>query len=110
MEGGESILDTLNEEEIFEDDEDVEMLDVEEGELVEHDSNNDLDQSNVGHVNQGSQSKNHKRRANKKKNKRKRRGPGSNVTDINRLLSELAKKIFNIVPINSLILHFKGTS
>lgn len=87
MEGGESILDALNEEDNFEYDEDIEMVDVEEGELVEENSRNDLGQSNVGEVNvnnQESQSKNRKRRANKKKNKRKRSGPDPNVTDINR--------------------------
>ena len=93
-------MEALNEEDVFEDDEDVEMLDVEEGELVEHldveegelvehGSRDGLDQCNGGDSNVTEQeclSKNQRRRANKKKNKRKRNGlpPGPNVTDINR--------------------------
>lgn len=87
MEEGESVLNAIYEDDTLEDAEDVEMLDVEEGELVEHKSQTDLGQGNRGGNNagnKGSQSKNHRRRANKKKNKKKRSGPGPNVTDINR--------------------------
>ncbi|PON76676.1 Phosphorylated adapter RNA export protein, RNA-binding domain containing protein [Parasponia andersonii] len=97
MEGGESILDALNEVEIFEDDEDVEMLDVEEGELVEaHNSHNDLGESNVGDLNvnnKESQSKNRRRRANKKKNKRKGSGPGPYVGDIDRFVIDTCRHL-----------------
>lgn len=93
MEGGDSILDVLDEEDNFEDEQDVEMLDVEEGELVEHNSQNDSSQiktkgsEDVNGTNQESQSKNRRRKANKKKNKRKRSGSDPIVTDINRLYS-----------------------
>lgn len=95
MEEGDSLLDALYEEEDnFEYDEDVEMLDVEEGELVECYAQNDSsqiktkksDDTNV--TNRQSQSKNRRRKANKKKNKRKRSGLGPIVTDINRLNSD----------------------
>lgn len=93
MEGGDSILDVLCEVDTFEDDQDVEMFDVEEGELVEHNSQNDSSQiktkksEDVNITNQESQSKNRRRKANKKKNKRKRSGSDPIVTDINRLYS-----------------------
>ncbi|EXB66892.1 hypothetical protein L484_019530 [Morus notabilis] len=96
MEGGESILDALNEEDNFEYDEDIEMVDVEEWELVEENLRNDLGQSNAGEVNvnnQESQCKNHKRRANKKKNKRKRSGPDPNVTDINTFVLDTCRRL-----------------
>lgn len=90
MEGGESILDALNEEDIFENgDDDVEMLDVEEGELLGDVSRHDVDRTNDVNENptsQKSQSKNQKRRANKKRNKRKKnvQHGDPNITDINR--------------------------
>lgn len=94
MDEGESILGVIYEdsEDNLEDGEDVEMLDVEEGELAEHNSSSqtNVEQSSSGDVsagNQGSQSKTRRRRANKKKNKKKRSGPGPNVTDVNRLYS-----------------------
>uniref|UniRef100_A0A803NP26 Phosphorylated adapter RNA export protein n=1 Tax=Cannabis sativa TaxID=3483 RepID=A0A803NP26_CANSA len=84
MEGVESILDTLHEEDdIFEDD--VEMVDVEEGELVEQNSHNHLDQSQTNETNQDSQSKTAGLRANKKKNKLKE---GRFVLDTCRRLKE----------------------
>lgn len=90
-------MDALNEEDHFECDEDVEMLDVEEGELVEGSSRNDLGQNNADDANvnnRESQSKNRKRRANKKKNKRKKSGSDPNVMDVNRLtLSSRAIKV-----------------
>ncbi|XP_062098705.1 uncharacterized protein LOC133804570 [Humulus lupulus] len=90
MEGVESILDTLNEEDdIFEDD--VEMVDVEEGELVDQNSHNQTGQSNE--TNQDSQSKTRRRRANKKKNKRKRTGAAPNVTDINRFVLDACRRL-----------------
>lgn len=89
MEEGENILGAINEDDNLEDFEDVEMLDVEEGELLEHDSSTqtNLEQSHGGDANCGnveSQSKNRRRRANKKKNKKKS-GLGPKFTDINRL-------------------------
>lgn len=87
MEGEDNILDVIYKEDSFEDvDDDVEMLDVEEGELLDHGSQqNDVGQSSAGDVNianQESQSKNRKRRANKKKSKKKRKGSG--FIDVNR--------------------------
>ena len=77
MEGGDNILHAIFDEDNLDDlDNDVEMMDVEEGELVEHDSRSVLGESSAGDVNianQESLSKNCKCRANKKKNKRKRR-------------------------------------
>lgn len=88
MDEGESILGAIYEDSL-EDGEDIEMLDVEEGEFVEHDSSlcTNLEQSSGGDVNagnQGPQSKSRKRRTNKKKSKKKRTALGPNVTDINR--------------------------
>jgi len=88
MENGDNILDVIYEEGELDDmDGDVDMADVEEGELVEPDSQNVRGQSSAGDVNEANQeplSKNRKRRANRKKNKKKRKGSGSNPTDINR--------------------------
>ncbi|KAK8477936.1 hypothetical protein V6N13_113286 [Hibiscus sabdariffa] len=93
MEKGESILEA-----IFED-EDVEMLDVEEGELVAVDcsrSGNDRERSGVAGANgenRGSGSKIKKRRANmrkmkRKKKKKKKGGSGDKSLDINQRLKE----------------------
>jgi len=88
MENGDNILDVIYEEGDLDDmDGDVDMADVEEGELVEPDSKNVLGQSSAGDVNEANEetlSKNRRRRANKKKNKKKRKGSGSNATDIDR--------------------------
>jgi phosphorylated adapter RNA export protein len=86
MEGGDSILEAIYEEDYAEDIDDVEMLDVEE-ELEKPNSPNEKGLSSGGDVNlasQGCQSKNSKRRANKKKNKKRKGGAGPKVTDINR--------------------------
>lgn len=88
MEGGDSILDSIFDDEKFEDVEDVEMLDVEDGELVEQNVSN-VGQSSGGDTtltSQESENKN-RRRKNKKKQKRKRgSNSGPNVTDINRFV------------------------
>jgi phosphorylated adapter RNA export protein len=71
---------------------DVDMIDVEEGEFVESNSQNVLGQSSVGDItepNQETRSENSKCGASKKKkkkNKRKRKGSGSgsNVMNIDR--------------------------
>lgn len=99
MEGdGDNILDAIyDEDNLYED---VDMMDVEEGELVESDTENVLvknsagdgtenvsGQNSAGDINGANRdppSKNSKRRANKKKNKRKRKGSGSKPLDINR--------------------------
>ncbi|KAK1436061.1 hypothetical protein QVD17_01836 [Tagetes erecta] len=89
MEGEESLLDSLFDAENVEDMEDVDMVDVEEGELagnnpqVELGQNSNMDGDAVA---QESQTKNQKRRNKKKKNKKKKGGSGSDVTDINRFV------------------------
>ncbi|XP_022731883.1 uncharacterized protein LOC111286265 [Durio zibethinus] len=96
MEKGESILEAIYEEDDLGDDEDVEMLDVEEGELVDSNSANDLEKSDVADVNgenQGYQSKNKKRRANKRKNKKKRGGSGPKALDINRFVIDTCRRL-----------------
>lgn len=92
MEGGDSVLDSIFEEEEGEENfEDVEMVDVEEGELVEqNDLKTEVGQSNGGDVNitsQGSQNKNRRRRNNKKKHKKRKGNAGPNLTDVNRFVS-----------------------
>ncbi|KAF5468076.1 hypothetical protein F2P56_012257 [Juglans regia] len=94
MEGGDNILEAIYEEDNLEDIDDVEMLDVEEGELLEPNPQNEKVLGGGGDVNlvsQGSQNKNHKRRASKKKNKKKKGGTGPNVTDINRFVLDTCR-------------------
>ncbi|KAI9122927.1 hypothetical protein K1719_005816 [Acacia pycnantha] len=95
MEGEDNILDVIDEEERFDyADDDVEMLDVEEGELLDHDSKTDMGQGNSGDINianQESQNKNRKRRVNKKKNKKKRNGSGA--IDINRFVLDTCRRL-----------------
>lgn len=89
-------MDALNEDDHFECDEDVEMLDVEEGELLEGSLRNDLGQNNADDANvnhRESQSKNRKRRANKKKNKRKRSGSDPNDMDVNRFVLDTCRRL-----------------
>ncbi|KAJ7958330.1 Phosphorylated adapter RNA export protein, RNA-binding domain containing protein [Quillaja saponaria] len=96
MEGEDNILDSIYEEDNVNDvDEDIEMLDVEEGELVEHNSQHFPGQSSAGDVNvanQELQSKNRRRRANKKKNKKKRNALGPNVMNIDKFV-DLIKEV-----------------
>lgn len=87
MEGRESVLESLFDEESGDD---VDMLDVEEGELIEQFSKAGLVEScdvGVNQVNQESgqrRSSRHKKKK-KRKNKQKRSSSvGSNITDINR--------------------------
>ncbi|XP_054805526.1 uncharacterized protein LOC129308441 [Prosopis cineraria] len=95
MEGEDNVLDVIDEEERFDNvDDDVEMLDVEEGELLDHDSKTDMGQGSsvdINVTNQESQSKNRKHRANKKKNKKKRKGSGS--IDINRFVLDTCRRL-----------------
>lgn len=91
MEGQESLLDTLFDEENLEDGQDIEMLDVEEGELIEQNSRVG-ESSKVDDIqeNQESNRPNPRQKKKKKKNKRKRGGNvGPNVTDINRSVIHL---------------------
>lgn len=85
---GQLSLDSNFDDDYVEDGEDVEMLDAEEGELVEDEApQTDVGKSSGGDVtigNQGGQSKNQRRRANKKRNKKKRNSSGQNPVDVNR--------------------------
>ncbi|KAL3500682.1 hypothetical protein ACH5RR_039775 [Cinchona calisaya] len=97
MEREDSILDTVFEDENFED---VEMFDVEEGELVEHNSEAECGDANAGtdlklgntecSTDPSGQKKNKKR---KKKNKRKRGNSGPNVTNINRFVLDVCRRL-----------------
>ncbi|PIN16845.1 Mediator of U snRNA nuclear export PHAX [Handroanthus impetiginosus] len=98
MEEGESLLDTLLDEGSVEDDQDVEMLDVEEGELIEQISKTEVGESgNVGGkqvVNQDAKRKNSRHKKKKKKNKRKRGSSNDpNVTNINRFVLDACKRL-----------------
>ncbi|KAL7121956.1 hypothetical protein ACP275_01G016100 [Erythranthe tilingii] len=98
MEGGESLLDTLFDDEGFEDAQDVEMLDVEEGELIEQVSKTKLGESSDVGCNQVNQESNRRTSINKKKkkkkNKRKRGGSKDpNVTDIDRFVSDACYRL-----------------
>ncbi|CAL5429257.1 unnamed protein product [Camellia sinensis] len=87
MERGESILDAIFDGVNLEDAQDVEMMEVEEGELVGQDSQTELGQNiggDVHPVNQETSNNNRRRRNKKKKSKKKKGSSGPNVTDINR--------------------------
>ncbi|XP_057480045.1 uncharacterized protein LOC130767255 isoform X2 [Actinidia eriantha] len=100
MERGESILDAIFDEDNFEDVQDVEMMDIEEGELVGHDSETELGQ-NVGGgvhaVNQESGSKNNnkqnKKQNKKRKNRRKKGSSGPKVIDIDRFVLDVCRRL-----------------
>ena len=88
MEDRDNILD-VDVDAIYDEDDDFDMVDVEEGELLEPNSQNVLRQSSAADINEANEenhSKNHRPRANKKKNKRKRKGSGSKAIDINRFI------------------------
>ncbi|KAL2237072.1 UNVERIFIED_CONTAM: hypothetical protein Sindi_0898900 [Sesamum indicum] len=97
MEGGESLLDTLFDEEIVDDGQDVEMLDIEEGELTEQISNTEVGEScDVGNdqENQESNRRISRQKKRKKKNKRKRgSSAGPNITNINRFVLDACKRL-----------------
>ncbi|KAL6556660.1 hypothetical protein OROGR_005948 [Orobanche gracilis] len=98
MEGGESLLDTLFDTESVEDAQDMDMLDVEEGELVEPTSKAEVGESlDVGgnQVNQEHRKKNPRHRTNKKKKNKRKRGSsmGINATDISRFVVDACKHL-----------------
>ncbi|XP_016485681.1 uncharacterized protein LOC107806079 [Nicotiana tabacum] len=95
MELEDSILDFSDEEEGFEDD-DVKMNDIEEGELVERISKTGLEESGdacASLTNPVSSNKNQRPKKNKRKNKRKRSSSGPKVTDINRFVLDVCKRL-----------------
>ncbi|KAF1859115.1 hypothetical protein Lal_00000943 [Lupinus albus] len=94
----ENILESILEDNNLDDfDEDVDMIDIEEGELVEeHDSVNVSSQTSVTVEGDDKKcdSKNRKRRAKKKKNKRKRNGSGPNVAiNIDRFVLDTCRRL-----------------
>lgn len=97
MEGEDCLLDSIFDVDNIEDMEDVDMIDVEEGELVgeihqlELGQNSSVDGDPVA---QQPQSKNQRRRNKKKKNKKRKGGPGSDVTDINRYFLTILQSWF----------------
>ncbi|XP_047328680.1 uncharacterized protein LOC124932119 [Impatiens glandulifera] len=100
MEQSDNVLNTILEEDNFEEDDDVEMLDVEEGELIETDTYNrsdllhnnvDLD-LNTTDQNSGIKTSKNKRKK-KKKNKRKRCNSTGDVTDVNRFVLDICKRL-----------------
>ncbi|XP_039071550.1 uncharacterized protein LOC120218717 isoform X2 [Hibiscus syriacus] len=96
MEKGEIILEAIYEENDLGDGEDVEMLDVEEGELVDNDPVNDSGKTGVADVdgeNQRSQSKNKKRGGNKRKSKKKKGGSGPKTLDIDRFVLDTCRRL-----------------
>ncbi|KAJ0770305.1 putative phosphorylated adapter RNA export protein [Helianthus annuus] len=96
MEREESLLDSIFDAENVEDMEDVDMVDVEEGELVGNNHQVELAQSSsmVGDsVGQESETKNRKRKNKKKKNKKKKGGSGSDVKDINRFVLDTCRRL-----------------
>ncbi|KAG6409566.1 hypothetical protein SASPL_127606 [Salvia splendens] len=97
MEGQESLLDTLFDGENFEAGQDVEMLDVEEGEFVEPIQRTRAGESSNVHDTQENQESNRpssNQKKKKKKNKRRRGGSvGPNVTDVNRFVIDACKRL-----------------
>lgn len=95
MELEDSVLNFSDEDESFEDDEDVKMDDIEEGELVEKISKTGLEENggaSASSTNHNSGKKNRRRRKNKGKNKRKRVSSGP-ITDINRFVLDIGKRL-----------------
>lgn len=107
MEEGENILEAILDDDDDDDNfEDVDMVDVEEGEFVADDnSHTDLGLNNGSHDgatenvgNAESQSNNQRRRrgGNKKKRKNKKRGgggPGSSFTDVNKFVLDTCRRL-----------------
>ncbi|GKA65315.1 putative phosphorylated adapter RNA export protein, RNA-binding domain-containing protein [Tanacetum coccineum] len=96
MEGEDCLLDSIFDVDNVEDMEDVDMVDVEEGELVGESHQRELGQNSSvdgDPVAQQPQSKNQRRRNKKKKNKKRKGGPGSDVTDINRFVLDTCRRL-----------------
>ncbi|GAB4837125.1 hypothetical protein Ancab_002036 [Ancistrocladus abbreviatus] len=97
MEGGESILDAIHDDDNPEDFEDVEMLDVEEAEIIDGPKLQiELGNGNKGNASEadtGTLNENRKRRSKKRKNKKKKGVTGSDVTDINRFVLDVCRQL-----------------
>ncbi|KAK4722934.1 hypothetical protein R3W88_013167 [Solanum pinnatisectum] len=95
MELEDSVLNVSDEDESFEDDEDVKMNDIEEGELLEKISKTGLKETGgacASFENPLSGKKNRRRRKNNGKNKRKRVSSGP-ITDINRFVLDVGRRL-----------------
>ncbi|KAK6792904.1 hypothetical protein RDI58_011985 [Solanum bulbocastanum] len=95
MELEDNVLNFSDEDESFEDDEDVKMNDIEEGELVEKISKTGLKEIGgacASFENPLSGKKNRRRRKNNGKNKRKRVSSGP-ITDINRFVLDVGRRL-----------------
>ncbi|KAF1882879.1 hypothetical protein Lal_00003060, partial [Lupinus albus] len=94
MEDEENILESIL-------DEDVDMIDIEEGELVENNDSLQIsavvergDDININELDKESDTKNRKRRVNKKKNKKKRKGSGPNAAiNIDRFVLDTCRRL-----------------
>jgi len=93
MEFTESILDSIHEEPSLEDSDDVEMMDVEEGEVVDGQISEKMGESCASEAKMETHTENsqntrdmnkNKKRRKKKKNKKKKGPPGSNGINIDR--------------------------
>ncbi|GAB2275241.1 hypothetical protein Dimus_010001 [Dionaea muscipula] len=97
MDDRESILDLIHEEESMEDVDDVEMLDVEDGEVVDGKSSHaEWGQHSKGgakDVKSESRSKTRRRRQNKKRNRKNKGNNESGVTDINRYVLDVCRRL-----------------
>lgn len=102
MEFTESVLDSIHEEPIFEDSDDLDMMDVEEGEVVDGQVSEKMGEGNESEVkteprkedsqHTGNMNKNKKRRK-KKKSKKKKGAPGSCGIDIDRFVLDVCKQL-----------------
>lgn len=91
MEGGESILDSIYEEDNVED---VEMVDIEEGEFVEENPNKEQGQSSAADVNVATQEpQTGNRRPKRNRKNRKRKSGSAPHIDINRFVLETCKRL-----------------
>ncbi|KAJ8448859.1 hypothetical protein Cgig2_011480 [Carnegiea gigantea] len=102
MEFTESILDSINEEPSLEDSDDVEMMDVEEGEVVDGQISEKMGEGSASEAKTETRTENsqdtrdmnkNKNRRKKKKNKKKKGHPGSNAINIDRFVLDVCKQL-----------------
>lgn len=102
MEFTESILDSINEEPSLEDSDDVEMMDVEEGEVVDGLISEKMGEGSASEAKMETHTENsqdtrdmnkNKKRRKKKKNKKKKGPPGSNAINIDRFVLDVCKQL-----------------
>ncbi|GAB2267749.1 hypothetical protein Dimus_002730 [Dionaea muscipula] len=97
MDDRESILDLIHEEENMEDADDIEMLDVEDGEVVDGKSSHvkwgQHSEGGAKDVKSESLGKTRRRRKNKKRNRKNKDNNESGVTDINRYVLDVCRRL-----------------